>query len=280
MKILKRGEIILIQVIKMLRFDFDRKPRPQSEKQLHTWQKNYQLLKNYADRTGTAVPPAGHKAGGLILKNWVIRQRERRRNQQLPEDQKQLLEALPGWKWGRMPDEILMPDEVEPDFGGKEWNFIISGRGYREMAVHTYLLGKGPLKRKTAIRAICKRAFGPENDPNRHPVEGGRTWFLVERALDALIRHREVDRPKKGFVRAVIRDPDQIMDDEWREIKDKIKGRSKMTREEVARRVLERARAYWGVQVEDGEVPERLMEVLEHPRKRRRSKWRRKTVSK
>lgn len=157
-----------------------------------------------------------------------------------------------------------MPTEAEPSYGGSEWNFIICGTEYRKMSVYEHLLPKPAMRRKTAIRSTCRTVAGVDLDEQRNLNPTGRTWFLVERALDALIREKKVDQPKKGMLRAVQPDPGQIMDVEWLFCIRKVRGRSKMTRDEVVKRALEVAKQYYGVQVDDGEVPSGLMEVVKN----------------
>jgi hypothetical protein len=62
------------------------------------WEEGYAQLVRFAERQGhTRVPQGHHEANGYALGRWVHKQRQRRGR--LSEEQRQLLEALPGWTW-------------------------------------------------------------------------------------------------------------------------------------------------------------------------------------
>jgi len=63
----------------------------------YVWNQKLALLKKFADREGHARPSYGHIEGGVKLGGWVVEQRAEREN--LSDDRKAALEALPGWTW-------------------------------------------------------------------------------------------------------------------------------------------------------------------------------------
>ena len=62
------------------------------------WQGRFALLLEYVQREGSANVPVKHQTSdGFGLGLWVYRQRASR--EKLSEDQRLLLEELPGWEW-------------------------------------------------------------------------------------------------------------------------------------------------------------------------------------
>jgi len=65
------------------------------------WTANYSLLKQFAERTGSAHVPDGHVEAGVQLGKWVGKQRQKFKKGQLEVERIRLLEELPGWLWSQ-----------------------------------------------------------------------------------------------------------------------------------------------------------------------------------
>jgi len=63
------------------------------------WEEAFELLAEYARRTGTTRMPRGHKLGNRAIDAWCTNQRSSHKVGQLSVDRSQRLEALQNWSW-------------------------------------------------------------------------------------------------------------------------------------------------------------------------------------
>ena len=96
-----------------------------------------------------------------------------------------------------------MPVEEEPCHGGHEWNFIHCGDAYRVMIVESVLEEVGPVSRTKVVRIITEEMLGRVPLLERHLREGGRTVWLVERALRHALEQGKLEQVEDGMIRAV-----------------------------------------------------------------------------
>ena len=64
------------------------------------WMKGYEALLTFSEREGHSRAPVNHLEGEIRLQRWILKQRSRystRKN--LTDEQINLLEKIPGWKW-------------------------------------------------------------------------------------------------------------------------------------------------------------------------------------
>jgi hypothetical protein len=69
------------------------------------WERTYTLLKQYADRHGTARVPSGYSVDGVRVESWIRTQKSARRKGKLNSERQLSLEKLPGWTWTPSEDD-------------------------------------------------------------------------------------------------------------------------------------------------------------------------------
>jgi excisionase family DNA binding protein len=81
-----------------------------------SWDRHYEKLVGFVERTGSARVPERHIEDELRLGQWVRAQRRFRRRGTLREDRTRRLEALPGWSWGSSANGLgpKKPSTVQP----------------------------------------------------------------------------------------------------------------------------------------------------------------------
>jgi hypothetical protein len=210
------------------------------------WRKSYEVLLRYVNREGHARVPTGHREGEWTIGRWVMRQRRKWREGRLHEEYRELLEALPGWTWGRE-GMAQMPKEEEPRRGGHEWNFIVTGDDWRTSIVVSTLFGAGAVRRKAAVAELTKEVLGNEFVPERHLLEGGRMNWLMNRTLDEGLRRGNLDQPRSGYIRAVIQDATYLQTDDWKICLKAAGIKGPVDRDELIRLALEQAVEVFGV---------------------------------
>lgn len=72
------------------------------------WEERYTALLDYIASHGTSRVPQQFESGEFRLGVWVQKQRDRHRRGTLTLEQKQKLESLPEWSWGRLNDGARM----------------------------------------------------------------------------------------------------------------------------------------------------------------------------
>jgi len=231
----------------MWRFAFDLpKPRKLTEHQEKSWMRSYEALLQFVEREGHAKVPWGHHEGERALGRWVARQRSKWREGKLLDDHREMLEDLPGWTFGRE-GVAQMPREPEPRYGGHEWNFTVCGDGWRISHAVTAMIGLGALPRNMAVEIVTRMALGKEFDPEQHLREGSRMSWLVNRTLDEGLRVGKFDEPHPGFIRAVVRDGNGLLPEDWKMVVRVAKIENPIARDELIRLMLDKAVEIFGV---------------------------------
>lgn len=191
----------------------------------------------FADRKGHLQVPYKHRENGSALRAWINRQREKWRDGKLLEEHRELLEKVPGWKWGEE-GVAQVPMEEEPRHGGHEWNFLHTDDGYRVMIVSAVLFGKGPLAYEEAVTLAIQGAFEGEFEPKRHLREGGRSRWLVERAIRHALKKRKLEQPALGTIKSVERDASWYHEEEWETCVRRCALPESIPREDAVERVI------------------------------------------
>jgi len=220
--------------------------------------KSYQALLRFVEREGHARVTTGHREGDSALGRWVMKQRRKWREGRLHDEQRELLEAVPGWVWGRE-GIAQMPKEEEPRRGGHEWNFIVCGDDWRTCCTVDVLIGLGPMSRRAAAIALTKAMLGNEFVPERHLRKGSRMSWLVNHTLDEAVRWGNLDEPRPGYVRAVIGEGRALSLDRWKTCIRAAKIESRITRDELIRFALDQAVEVFGVDRYTLKQPEELV---------------------
>lgn len=191
-----------------------RLPRKLTAHQAAAWRRSFDALLAFVEREGHAKVPYKHHEGERALGSWVRRQRAKWREGKLLEEHRELLENLPDWDFGRE-GPAQMPVEDDPRHGGHEFNFIVSGDGWRLFVVWGEMVGLGATPRSEAVVEMTKRALQNEFTPKRHLREDGRMAWLLNRAFDDGLRKGKFDEPRPGYVRAVIRKASKLSLEDW-----------------------------------------------------------------
>jgi superfamily II DNA or RNA helicase len=69
------------------------------------WERTYKLVKQYADRHGTARVPSGYSVDGVRVESWIRTQKGAHRKGKLSSERQCSLEKLPGWTWTPSEDD-------------------------------------------------------------------------------------------------------------------------------------------------------------------------------
>lgn len=69
-----------------------------------SWMEHLDMLRTYTERHGNTNVPVDHVEGGLRLGQWT--RLRRREHKKLSPERQALLEAVPGWFWGRKADHL------------------------------------------------------------------------------------------------------------------------------------------------------------------------------
>ena len=231
----------------MWRYDPNRPPpRKLAPHNARAWRRSYEHFLSFVEREGHAKVPKRHHEDGCALSAWVSRQRTKWREGQLLDEHRELLDRVPGWDWGQE-GVAQMPEEEPSYYGGREWNFIHLIDSYRVMILHAHLLGEGAIPREKAIPMAIKGILGNEFVPDRHLRKGGRTVWLMERTIRIALRKREFDRPGPGLLRAVQRDAEWYMEDDWEQCIRRCYFSGTVTRDEVVRKAFASAVELFGL---------------------------------
>ncbi len=82
------------------------------------WERGYAALMSFAERQGHAKVPRYFHEGGINLGNWVAEQRGSREN--MADERRQRLEALPGWSWNAVEDSWMQHLELLRAYADRE----------------------------------------------------------------------------------------------------------------------------------------------------------------
>jgi hypothetical protein len=178
------------------------------------WERSFRRLLAFIKREGHAKVPIKHIEDGMWLGAWAYRQRSKKRRGELSKQRIERLEGLPGWSWGKN----IVPEpapEKPPIMGGSEHNFIYTGFARDPTMIFTVLFGLGALPLEEAVRKAIEYYLLDELAPEKHFRKDGRSVWLVKRGIRAAIRMGLMDRPKRGYVRAIEADFKHYLLDDW-----------------------------------------------------------------
>lgn len=136
-------------------------------------------------------------------------------------------------------------------------SFIDLPRADQLPLVHAALRGVGPLPADAAVRLIA------DHLRERHLAEfsrlrsDGPLYAAIEKALDAAVRAELLDRPQRGHLRALVPDPKDYTDADWRRCLEGALADRAESDQEPDEDALIRAAAEWAV-VNMGLVHQRL----------------------
>lgn len=109
------------------------------------------------------------------------------------------------------------------------------------------LYGEGPLEKDTAVR-IAARVLREAGSVSYKRLDGGGlVYSSIETAIEAGIREGSFDRPRRGYVRAIVA---EIGPDEWRHCLLSTLAEDATDRDEAIRAAAEYAAEYFGIRFE------------------------------
>jgi hypothetical protein len=91
------------------------------------WRHKYAALVAFAEREGHARVPNNHMEGDVHLGKWVTHQRSQRQRDILTEEQRNLLEAVPGWNWDARADAWHRKLALLRQFQQREGHAMVPG---------------------------------------------------------------------------------------------------------------------------------------------------------
>jgi hypothetical protein len=98
---------------------------------------------------------------------------------------------------------------VEPDF-------LSFSRDEQIDAVWSALLGRGPLEKEEAIRSAAQSLRDQGLASFQRLRKGGPLWEAIASAIDRGVRDGSFDRPRRGYVRALLPDARDYSPEIWR----------------------------------------------------------------
>lgn len=114
-------------------------------------------------------------------------------------------------------------------------------------AAWNILIGEGPLAKDTAVRLVARALREQGAVSYKRLDRGGQVYECIEAAIDAGIKDNWFDRPKRGYVRALLW---ELGADEWRHCLLSTLTEEPTSRTECTRAAAEYASEYFGLQFE------------------------------
>lgn len=137
-----------------------------------TWRRHYKLLQQYAEQEGHGRVPADHEVDGILLGQWVSRQRNLKTN--LPKHRFEALEAIPGWSWTPIEDNWHRAFALLGQFVRREGHAYVPGKHVeRGFKLGVWIMGQRahqstmPDDRIKSLEAVPGWSWSPNDDHRR-----------------------------------------------------------------------------------------------------------------
>lgn len=162
------------------------------------WELRFELLQKFVAREGHGRVPKNHVEEGINIGVWVMHQRDSYRRGELSSERIAALEELPGWYWPGEKDDIsnLNVDNLAQDI----WSI---------------LFGKGALSDYFAAHTAVKELHLAGVLKARAARVGSPIANIVQASIERGIQLGLFDRPREGFVRAILQKPEYYEDEDW-----------------------------------------------------------------
>ncbi len=177
------------------------------------WVRAFKLLKKFVKRERHALVPKKHIEGDFALGVWVMHQRDHYRRGELPRDREALLERIPGWVWY---SKIAFKDvDGEREFPPQPHELANASIDELAEAIWTDLFGMGAVQESVAVGRSSGKLYEAGLITARHAPQGSPLSELIEEAIETGVAYDYLDRPQRGYIRAVIREPTNYESADW-----------------------------------------------------------------
>lgn len=113
--------------------------------------------------------------------------------------------------------------------------------------IHELLLGAGPLEKTEAIRTLASRLRDEGRVIYQRLHQDGSLFISLEEIVERCIKEGTVDRPRRGWIRAVLSDASDYSRDQWRVCLLTVVLDEPMDRDLAVRQAAEWAREHMGL---------------------------------
>lgn len=115
------------------------------------------------------------------------------------------------------------------------------------LLAHEILLGAGPLEKDSAVRTLGLRLREVGHVAYRRLHSDGPLYALLEEIIERCVKEGTIDRPRRGWVRAILSDANEYSRDRWRLCLLSVVASEPVDRDQVVRAAAEWAREQMGL---------------------------------
>jgi hypothetical protein len=145
-------------------------------------------------------------------------------------------------------------------------NFLALPRDEQVEIVWESLFGRGSREKDEAIRSAAEELRTQGLAVFKRLRQDGQLYGAIAAAVERGVREESLDRPRRGFVRAVLRDPKSYEVEDWRRCLLEVVGAEPIDVDTALRAAAEWARDAMGLEYqrlrEDGIILTRMHEAL------------------
>jgi len=177
------------------------------------WARACTLIEQYAKREGHTRVPKKHVEDGFALGVWVMHLRDDYLRGHLADDRRKYLQKLPGWVWDATGKRNEKPRKAPKPPKATE----LAATNLDELAETAWgiLYEYGTVSEKTALYRCADGLFEAGLIKSRHARDGSPLALLLSEVLRHARQLGYIDRPEKGYVRALLADPTEYETDDW-----------------------------------------------------------------
>jgi len=210
------------------------------------WARACALIEQYAEREGHSRVPKKHVEDGFALGVWVMHLRDDYLRGHLAEDRRKYLQKLPGWVWDATGKRDKKPRKAPKPPKAVE----LANSDLDELAENAWgiLYEYGTLTEKTALYRCADGLYEAGLIKSRHARDGSPLAILLNEVLKHAKKLGYVDRPEKGFVRALLPDPAEYETEDWLRCLLSVMNGGEVKKDEVIMQAVEWAEENLGLE--------------------------------
>jgi hypothetical protein len=160
-----------------------------------------------------------------------------------------------------------LPPPAEPEPEPAEFDFLTLPRAEQVEVVWGSLFGRGAVEKDEAIREVAEELRAMGFARFKRLRQDGPLYGAIAATVDRGVREGSFDRPRRGFIRAVLLDPKDYREEDWRWCLLAAVGTEPIDVDTALRAAAEWARDAMGLEYqrlrEDGIILTSLREALE-----------------
>ena len=115
-------------------------------------------------------------------------------------------------------------------------------------AVWTALFGQGPMPRDEAITTVAQALREAGAVEYARLRRDGALWATIDACIESGLKAGYIDRPRRGYVRAISVHPDSYEPQDWERALKAVMGNEPMDKDQVIRAAAEWARENMGLE--------------------------------